>query len=100
MAGEQIYHGTHDGRKVVVTAGVREDAAEPAQWLEVCIRSDAALPWASDVAFAREAFRVLRSEVRCDPGELRESHASNPFEWWAITDRSEGLIGWEFQEPE
>jgi len=98
MPGDSIYWGGYEGKPVSVTLSTKMDAADASRWLEIYISSDSRLPWPSDVVCARAAFAHFHKEIRCDPGSLRQSSPIDPYEWWAITEKAEGLICWDLKE--
>lgn len=52
------------------------------------------LPWATDLACARSAFRAMDGEVRCSPGEWQEGDPVDDGLWWRLDHRGEQQIEW------
>lgn len=54
----------------------------------------AALPWNSDLDFARSAWRAMDTEVRCSPGDWKEGEPVEDEKWWRLDARGEQLVVW------
>lgn len=52
------------------------------------------LPWSSDLACARSAWRAMDTEIRCSPGEWKEGDPVDGDKWWRLDHRGEQLVVW------
>ena len=52
------------------------------------------LPWESDLACGRSAWRALESEIRCSPGDWKEGEPVQDEKWWRLDQRGEQLAVW------
>ncbi|SFR50847.1 hypothetical protein SAMN05216203_1001 [Marinobacter daqiaonensis] len=52
------------------------------------------LPWDSDLACARSAWRALETEIRCSQGEWQEGDPVQDEKWWRLDERGEQLVVW------
>ncbi|WP_166252189.1 hypothetical protein [Marinobacter salicampi] len=52
------------------------------------------LPWATDLEFARNAWRALGTEIRCSTGDWQEGQPVDEERWWRLDDRGEEQVVW------
>lgn len=52
------------------------------------------LPWDSDLACARSAWKALETEIRCSPGAWKEGEPIADEKWWRLDSRGEQLVVW------
>lgn len=51
-------------------------------------------PWENDMDCARDAYKTLNIEVRCNGG-FWEDGSGNENEWWQINESGEGPVIWQ-----
>lgn len=82
-----IYHAT---RSQHVLSVVLQSAVADGTYTGVMVAPNAT-PWETDIAFARAAFKALKTEVRCDPG----TQATMPWRWLSVRHSGETLVDWD-----
>ncbi|SBS27766.1 hypothetical protein MSP8887_00725 [Marinomonas spartinae] len=52
-------------------------------------------PWDDDISCAKEAYRTLQCEIRCNLQSWSEDDNQDPDQWWKINDYEEGPFIWK-----
>ncbi|MBL4866824.1 MAG: hypothetical protein JKY67_10680 [Pseudomonadales bacterium] len=52
-------------------------------------------PWTNDIECARDAFKILQTEIRCIKGSWDSSE--DPDLWWSISEKGENSVIWKTQ---
>lgn len=52
-------------------------------------------PWESDIDCARDAYKHLNCEIRCNAAGWQETGDEDPDQWWHINQYEEGLLIWK-----
>ncbi len=51
-------------------------------------------PWDSDISCAKDAYKHLHCEVRCNYQGWAEESDQDPDQWWKINDHGDGPFVW------
>ncbi|NVK75688.1 hypothetical protein C0J08_05260 [Marinomonas sp. CT5] len=79
-----------DNHKIEVT--ILEQAAGK-RFTSIWFNSDKT-PWEDDITCAKQAFRALNCEVRCNFQGWEEEGNQDPDQWWRINSHGEGPFIW------
>lgn len=82
---------THENQIIPIT--IIEQAAGK-RFTSVLFDTDKT-PWDDDISCAKEAYKALESETRCNLHSWSEDENQDPDQWWKINDREEGPFIWK-----